>query len=847
MTNASSVKIRYNYWNTIPVKSYNDFIPTMCVSVVVPCYNNSEQLMNLLICLENQTYPHDLFEVIVIDDGSDPQLVLPKGFDFDLKIIYQENDGFRVALARNNGVLNSKYDTIIFLDSDLLIENNHISSHMRWHHCGDNIFTSGQRYHVADTIIDNNVIRHNNGNLSELFDVKKYKESYVWNYYKLHDNLNTKSDEIFHTVIGTNIGINKYYYELIGGFDISFKQWGCEDNEFAYRAYMIGLIIVPILDSLCIHLGLDIEEQEHKEYNSYNNLAKAINLIPNISFRGMINRIIYIIPKFIIQIEYEEIYNQNIHEIILKLLNDKIYDIEIVINAKECDAIYLKNYFSNESRVSFRNCYTKDNLFKYSEFIIRIPNNISIKNNIIFKLYKYIGNNISIRSNIGNNSFISITKTAFINRSYYTNVLLCELGDIKYINKRHLVKTYIELFKVHMNICFYLHKLNIALRNVKDIKTLFYVLKWIISSIIRKIINNKSIYTEKNQDRLNILTSNPKYWNYYHNGKIGYLSTCNDTNMGDFLFIIDDSGSYSNIKERVAKLKELAMRGILVHIDIKDIQINELAQHIDNDLLNLMIAEKTTDHNLRELHSINMRRIAMKDYYVQSIKKNFPLVSILLCTKRTRYLSRILDMIRKQTYPNIEIILGLHGCHVEHIDEIIKNYPYGIKYIYIDEDITLGAALNQLFFNSNGQLITKIDDDDLYGVEHIYDLVLAHKYSHATVVGKNIQFIYLEDDNKLIQRFIGKGESYDSCIAGGTMMISRDDFLFFNGFADIKSSVDTEMTNRIIKYGGNVYATHAYGYVLMRHNIDHTWNVGNDYFEDMGKELDVSFVDHILL
>ena len=39
---------------------------------------------------------------------------------------------------------------------------------------------------------------------------------------------------------------------------------------------------------------------------------------------------------------------------------------------------------------------------------------------------------------------------------------------------------------------------------------------------------------------------------------------------------------------------------------------------------------------------------------------------------------------------------------------------------------------------------TKVDDDDRYGPEHIWDLVLARQFSGATVVGKGAEFVYLE-------------------------------------------------------------------------------------------------------
>ena len=49
----------------------------------------------------------------------------------------------------------------------------------------------------------------------------------------------------------------------------------------------------------------------------------------------------------------------------------------------------------------------------------------------------------------------------------------------------------------------------------------------------------------------------------------------------------------------------------------------------------------------------------------------------------------------------------------------------------------LGAEATRV---AQGTLLTKVDDDDLYGPEHVWDLVLARCYSGAAVVGKGAEF-----------------------------------------------------------------------------------------------------------
>src|ERR1700749_2491434 len=61
------------YW--LAWKSIPDYVPailesTLKISVIVPARNEEKNIDNLLIALQDQTYPASLFEVIVVDDHS---------------------------------------------------------------------------------------------------------------------------------------------------------------------------------------------------------------------------------------------------------------------------------------------------------------------------------------------------------------------------------------------------------------------------------------------------------------------------------------------------------------------------------------------------------------------------------------------------------------------------------------------------------------------------------------------------------------------------------------------------------------------------------------------------------
>ena len=71
--------VRYNDWRQVDVPAPEAFVPTLPVSVIIPYYQTpAETLERTLAALEGQAYPRDLFEVVIVDDGSEPPLERPR-------------------------------------------------------------------------------------------------------------------------------------------------------------------------------------------------------------------------------------------------------------------------------------------------------------------------------------------------------------------------------------------------------------------------------------------------------------------------------------------------------------------------------------------------------------------------------------------------------------------------------------------------------------------------------------------------------------------------------------------------------------------------------------------------
>ncbi|MBU6435334.1 MAG: glycosyltransferase family 2 protein, partial [Nitrospirae bacterium] len=89
------------------------------ISIVIPTYNRPEQLSVCLRACSRLDYPHDRFEVIVVDDGGVTPLdeVANQFRDLlTLKLLRQENAG--PATARNRGAFEAAGEFLLFTDDD---------------------------------------------------------------------------------------------------------------------------------------------------------------------------------------------------------------------------------------------------------------------------------------------------------------------------------------------------------------------------------------------------------------------------------------------------------------------------------------------------------------------------------------------------------------------------------------------------------------------------------------------------------------------------------------------------------------------------------------------------------
>lgn len=228
------------------------------------------------------------------------------------------------------------------------------------------------------------------------------------------------------------------------------------------------------------------------------------------------------------------------------------------------------------------------------------------------------------------------------------------------------------------------------------------------------------------------------------------------------------------------------------------------------------------------VQSVHARRHALRVHSPAAALDAWPTVSVIVMTHRDRFIDHLVAQLSRLSYPKLQILIGLHGVQVDH--HRFDSIPGDVEIVEFDADVVFGTALQQLSQRADGALITKMDDDDFYGAEHIWDLVLARMYSGATLVGKALDWIHVETANVTAFRPEYAAESYAPFIAGGTMLISRADLDAVGGWRPVTKSVDRALINRVRDTGGAIYRTHSLGYLYERRGEGHTANAAEEHF-----------------
>jgi len=196
------------------------------VSVILPTYNRLSRLKQVLAAFEQQRYPHDQFNIIVVSDGS------TDGTDdymrnivssLEIKFVSQKNAG--PAAARNNGIANADSEYILFIDDDVIPTPDLIAEHMHQHAEQPDIVVLGPMLSPSDFCLSPWVA------WEQAMLEKQYKP--------MREGKWEATPRQFYT---GNTSLARKFLVTVGGFDERFRR--AEDVELAYRLESQGVKFV---------------------------------------------------------------------------------------------------------------------------------------------------------------------------------------------------------------------------------------------------------------------------------------------------------------------------------------------------------------------------------------------------------------------------------------------------------------------------------------------------------------------------------------------------------------------------------------------------------------------------
>lgn len=209
-------------------------------TLITPTYNWPEALELLLLSTINQTVLPN--EVIIADDGSGKdtkQLIanFQNKFPVPLIHIWQEDIKNRKPKIMNQAIAVAKYDYIVEIDGDIIMNKYFIEDHLTFAQNGQYLF--GSRVNIQEKLLPDlfskKIIHFNFFSWGIKKRGRTIRIPFLMNFAK---SVTKRSGKLR----GCNMSFWKEDFIKINGFNESLVGWGIDDSEMIQRLHNIGII-----------------------------------------------------------------------------------------------------------------------------------------------------------------------------------------------------------------------------------------------------------------------------------------------------------------------------------------------------------------------------------------------------------------------------------------------------------------------------------------------------------------------------------------------------------------------------------------------------------------------------
>jgi glycosyltransferase involved in cell wall biosynthesis len=188
------------------------------LSVVIASHNRKDSLVRLLRTLTHQSLHPRMFEVIVVNDGSEDgtdQALAGLDVSYSLNVVHQANQG--QAAARQNGVVKAAGKILLFLDDDMDPSPELLLEHLKIHENDKETVVLGHIKAPPSDFPRPNFVRYEEQSLAHLYEeIQKNPRKPRWQHF-----------------YAGNVSIARKFFWEVGGFDVTLQR--NEDLELGYR------------------------------------------------------------------------------------------------------------------------------------------------------------------------------------------------------------------------------------------------------------------------------------------------------------------------------------------------------------------------------------------------------------------------------------------------------------------------------------------------------------------------------------------------------------------------------------------------------------------------------------
>lgn len=218
------------------------------ISLIVTLYNRLEYARNMILSLLNQTKQID--ELIFADDGSKEYVLeyikdlLPR-CKFKIKYVIQEDIGFRLARSRNNGARIAEGKFLIFMDQDVIFDQDFIEKIYNSRKKKRLIFSEALGSSEKERNMIQSILKQDEYNYQKIYSImsieKKKEQDQIVKKEKLYNILyNLKLRTRGAKIVGLIFALYKEDFINLNGFDEKYIGWGHEDDDFGNRFFKYG-------------------------------------------------------------------------------------------------------------------------------------------------------------------------------------------------------------------------------------------------------------------------------------------------------------------------------------------------------------------------------------------------------------------------------------------------------------------------------------------------------------------------------------------------------------------------------------------------------------------------------